>query len=204
MTASEYTYPTELTAGGELYWRVRAVDDGATYGAWSAVFGFDVTMRVYEIGETGPAGGIVFYDKGSYSDGWRYLEAAPSDIDVSGDYTHVWGGYGTSVGGTGTANTQAIVAAYGTSDPYNHTGNYAARLCDLYSYGGYDDWFLPSKDELNQMYVQKGGIGGFASDYYLSSSEYSSSSAWDQSFGYGSQGNYSKLGSRRVRAVRAF
>ena len=34
----------------------------------------------YKIGDEGPAGGVIFYDKGEYSDGWRYLEAAPADL----------------------------------------------------------------------------------------------------------------------------
>jgi hypothetical protein len=37
---------------------------------------------VYAIGETGPAGGLIFYDKGDNSDGWRYLEAAPASTEV--------------------------------------------------------------------------------------------------------------------------
>ncbi len=206
--ARSYTWPTALSDGDTLYWRVKAVDDAGSEGAWSSIA--SLAIRVYVIGDTGPAGGIVFYDKGSYSSGWRYLEAAPSDIEVSGDFTHVWGGRGTSVGGTGTAvgtgaaNTTAIVAKYGTSDPYHNTGNYAARLCDLYTYGGYSDWFLPSKDELNLMYQNKGTIGGFASSNYWRSSEYDSNSAWDQYFPSGFQYNYYKIGSSTSSGVPGF
>ena len=79
--------------------------------------------------------------------------------------------------------------------------------------GGYDDWFLPSKDELNLMYQQKGSIGGLASesdyDYYWSSSEDSATNALYQTFddgvlGSGYQGSTGKPSSFRVRAVRAF
>jgi hypothetical protein len=171
----------------------------------------------YAIGDTGPAGGVIFYD--DEADGTddiaeaRYLEAAPSDIDVSGDYTHVWGGYGTAVGssaqgtaiGTGEANTAAIVAAYGARDPYNDTGDYAARLADQYAYGGYSDWFLPSQEELDLMYKNKDVIEGFASAWYWSSSEDGADAAWSQDFGTGRQ-YVSNAGdtSDRVRAVRAF
>ena len=151
------------------------------------------------IGSIGPAGGIVFYDKGSYSDGWRYLEAARTDqsIDVQ------WGGYGTSIGvtgtgiGTGKANTDAIVVSLGS-------GTYAARICYDLVLGGYDDWFLPSKDELNLMYGQMGGIEEFASDIDWSSSENNSSAAWMQYFSSGDQDGYNKLNMIHVRAVRAF
>ncbi len=56
-----------------------------------------------EVGEIGPAGDYIFYDKGSFSDGWQYLEAAPSDIMLgsgevlgSSDYAHVFGYYRTT------------------------------------------------------------------------------------------------------------
>lgn len=145
----------------------------------------------YAIGDAGPAGGIVFYDKGFYSDGWRYLEAAPSDI--GGNRNYIFGYYkksddgsilrsGTADGiGFGKLNTEILVgdmgdAAYASMDGSTKTEDYASRLCDTYTYGGYSDWFLPSKDELNLMYVNlhKAGLGGFANDYapFWSSSEY--------------------------------
>jgi hypothetical protein len=171
----------------------------------------------YAIGDTGPAGGVIFYDdEADGTDditGARYLEAAPSDIEASGDHTHVWGGYRTAVGaaargtaiGTGEANTAAIVAAYGASDPYNNTGDYAARLADQYAYGGYTDWFLPSQDELDLMYQNRTVVGGFASDWYWSSSEIGADTAWGQDFGTGSQfATNAGDTSDRVRAVRAF
>jgi hypothetical protein len=85
---------------------------------------------------------------------------------------------------------------------------YAAQLCDGLSYGGYGDWFLPSKEELDLMYdyLHKKGVGGFADVSYWSSSEDDNYyNAWLQGFGHGGQGNFNKnysLG--RVRAVRAF
>ena len=70
------------------------------------------------------------------------------------------GAEGTDIG-TGKANTAKIVASQGP-------GKYAAKLCDEYTAGGKDDWFLPSKDELNFMYENrhKKGLGGFADDFY--------------------------------------
>ena len=36
----------------------------------------------YKVGDIGPAGGYIFYDRGYYENGWRYLEAAPADMKV--------------------------------------------------------------------------------------------------------------------------
>ncbi len=165
--------------------------------------------RPYEVRETGPGGGIVFYDKGAYSDGWRYLEAAPASTEWE---SKPWGGRGTLVGsgaqgtaiGTGAANTQAIVAEYGDTEPDAGRADYAAKLAADLDHGGYDDWFLPSKDELNQMYLQRVVIGGFASAGYWSSSELNANGAWLQYFGGGSQNDDRKNFDPRVRAVRAF
>lgn len=167
----------------------------------------------YSIGDIGPAGGYIFYDKGSYSDGWRYMEAAPASYEFT---NKVWGGSGTTVGGTGTAigtgklNTEKIVLRFGNAEPYENKTDYAAKLCfDLVVTKdgvAYDDWFLPSKDELNQMYrnLYKKGIGGFSVNNYWSSSEGYASSAWNQDFSSGDQGNYYRRHCYRVRPVRAF
>jgi len=106
---------------------------------------------------------------------------------------------GTSTAiGTGYANTYTYMT--GTEHP-------AAEVCRNATHGGYDDWFLPSLDELNQMYINlyTQGVGGFSDYGYWSSSESSSSSAWYQYFDYGSQHDISKDSLYvRVRAVRAF
>jgi len=137
----------------------------------------------YTVGDTGPAGGLIFYDKGSYSDG---LET---------------GATGTAIG-TGQANTTAIVTIQGA-------GNYAAQLCNDLTVGGYNDWFLPSKDELDLMYenLHLEGFGDFADALYWSSSEYD---AYDANYALvkyfvdGGQGYDNKDDTNRVRAVRAF
>ena len=159
----------------------------------------EVTIEVeYGIGSTGPAGGKVFYVKDSYSDGWRYLEAATSD-----QATQVqWGGHGTSVGttkdiGSGKTNTEDIVNKLGS-------GNYAARICYDLVLGGHDDWFLPSKDELNELHKQRDIVGSFASKYYWSSSEDSANYAWSQYIANGGQATSKKSLDLHVRAVRAF
>ena len=106
----------------------------------------------------------------------------------------------------GAMNTAIIVA---TQMADYQGGNFAAKVCADYSYtyGGvtYGDWYLPSKYELNLLYLQKDLVGGFASSYYWSSTELSLNMAWGQSFGNGSQGAGGKdYTTTHVRAVRAF
>ena len=80
----------------------------------------------------------------------------------------------------------------------------AMSYCADYTVGQYDDWYLPSKDELNQLYQQQTAIGGFEGDYYWSSTEYDNGNAWSQSFFIGYQSGYGKYFPISVRAVRAF
>jgi hypothetical protein len=172
------------------------------------------TEPEYAIGDTGPAGGIIFYD--DEADGAddiadaRYLEAAPASTEW---IYKTWGGYGYEVGGTevavgsGEANTAAIVAEYGDVEPSAvGTSEYAARLCYLLEYGGSDDWFLPSKDELDLMHqnLHGQGLGGFSDGNYWSSSEIDAYNAWDQYFFNGAQHDDAKIADPNVRAIRAF
>ena len=177
----------------------------------------------YALRDIGPAGGYIFYDKGSSPDGWRYLEAAPVSTEWTGKQ---WGSYWTWIGGTGTgigtgqSNTTIIVTWLNNNSAdyfcdVTYRTDRAAYLCDAWIYGGYSDWFLPSRDELNKMWVNlKSGIdengahydpvGGFADNYCWSSSEGNVGEAWSQDFKYGYQGRYYKGLTSWVRAVRAF
>lgn len=169
----------------------------------------------------GPAGGYIFYDKGSYSAGWRYLEAAPERNEFS---SKVWGGAnkievgvtGTKVG-TGKSNTEKIVFKFGNAEPYKNKTDYAAKLCaDLVvAKDGaiYDDWFLPSHDELNQIYenLYMNNLGGFSAERYWNSSEHNSRGVWGdhfesgiQNFVSGSRHFTNRLDAYRVRPIRAF
>ena len=224
-----------INAGGTSYrftgWNTKADGSGAyhTEGSTFIMGASNVTLYAqwtpYVLRDTGPAGGYIFYDKGYYSkadftivkaagngtvpinptyDAWRYLEAAPA----STEWKNKWGSYETFIGGTeksigaGKSNTTIIVTWLNS---HGETGK-AAQLCDALVYGGYSDWFLPSKDELNLMYInlEVAGVGGFAGGFYWSSSEYNAYSAWLQDYGNGFQGSYGKYGAYRVRAVRVF
>jgi len=168
-----------------------------------AAYNVKAQGKIYKIGDRGPAGGWIFYDKGNSSDGWRYLEAAPEDqskLAESGcSDKSITGAKGTAIG-TGKSNTQAIVKGCAEL-------NIAAKIAVQYRGGGKSDWFLPSKDELNTMYLKlhKAGIGGFSEANYWSSSLTSSNFAWGQYFGNGHQDyTFSNYFRPWVRAVRAF
>lgn len=103
---------------------------------------------------------------------------------------------GTAIG-TGNANTNTIVSVQGE-------GSYAAKLCFDLSLNGYTDWYLPSRDELNKLYINQALVGGFARNYYWSSTEGAGFTAWIQDFNNGSQANVNENSANYVRAVRAF
>jgi hypothetical protein len=103
--------------------------------------------------------------------------------------------------GTGFSNTIAIITSQGAT-----TTDYAAGLARAYAGGGYTDWYLPSKDELNKLYLNRVAIGGFAANNYWSSTEFGNDRAWRQNFSSGSgyQSDYLKNFTFYVRAIRAF
>ena len=106
----------------------------------------------------------------------------------------------------GSMNTAMIVA---TQMADNQTGNFAAKVCADYSVtvGGitYGDWYLPSKYELNLLYLQKDVVGGFGSVKYWTSCEFNTkASYYKEFFGKAGMGNEDKYYSNHVRAVRAF
>ena len=155
-------------------------------------------------------GGVVAYflksgDTGYDANVFHGLIAATSDQSAAirwhnGSNT-VTGSIGTAIG-TGFANTNTIISAQGELST-----SYAAGLARAYNGGGKTDWYLPSKDELNQLYLNKNAIGGFASDTkpYWTSSETGIGSAWAQIFNTGLTSSVLKSGSSKyVRAIRSF
>ena len=170
---------------------------GATYATDAALTLFAKWDADYQIGDTGPAGGVVFYDKGSYSDGWRYLEAWTADESE----TYWWKTSTSETTGTSTDVGSGYENTYSAMTGSEHP---AAEVVRNATHGGYSDWFLPSKDELNGMYAQGEDIGGFDSAVYWSSSEYSANGAWSQFFGTGSQPVNNKFSEGGVRAARRF
>jgi len=165
------------------------------------------------IGAEGEGGGKIIYHKhsgfkvtGAGSFTAYYLEAAQTnqatDISWSSTYVDVTGARGTAIG-TGKANTAAIIATNSSDTKSNN----AAKAAVAYSGGGKNDWFLPSLDELNEMYKARTHLG-ISSGYFWSSSQYSSDYFYTcyQYFANGDQlsSNYYFNYNYYVRAVRAF
>ena len=151
-------------------------------------------------------GGIIAYilqpgDPGYVANETHGLIAAASDESTG---SAEWGCFGTAISGadgtalgTGNQNTIDIMAGCATA-------GIAARRCGDLVLNGYSDWYLPSKDELNKLYINRVAIGGFSTFYYWGSTEDGNNVAWVQLFLDGGQFIYSKYLASRTRAVRAF
>jgi hypothetical protein len=170
-------------------------NDGATGG-----------YPVHTIGEN-YGGGIVFY---VYDGGQHGLIAAPNDQGTSVSWANGTLKFTGSTGDgldAGAMNTAMIVASQIADNP---TGNFAAKACAEYSVtaGGitYGDWYMPSKYELNLLYLQEAVVGNMAIAGYWNSSESTTNlnGAGIQFFDTGGQSTYNKNGSYYVRAIRAF
>ena len=165
----------------------------------------------YKIGQTGPGGGKIFITPstpGNHTG--RYFEVAPKNWYTGSKSPYLkapwrndgptvrWAvGVGTTAVeiGKGYQNTLAIAARHAVS---------AAAYSRSYRGGGKTDWFLPSKNELDQLYKYRSLVGGFLADYYWSSSEYDATGAWYQNFDHGWQANYAKSDLSYVRPIRSF
>lgn len=163
----------------------------------------EITKTVYQCNNPGKyqigqsyGGGIIFYLDNTQEHG---LIAAANDLPSSewGSSNFATNANGIAIG-TGQSNTATITAAQGA-------GSYAAKICDDLILNGYSDWYLPSRDELNELYIQKSQIGGFATAHYWSSTETDAQRVWGQLFTNGSQTCcFAKSNQLAVRPIRAF
>jgi hypothetical protein len=178
------------------------------------ITGSGTTASPYVVDATGAStlaigqsygGGIIFWLDAS---GQHGLIASTADQSTAiqwynGTYRYT----GTTGDGlyAGEMNTTMIVA---TQMADNQTGSFAAKICADYSVTvdgvTYGDWYLPSKYELNLLFLQKDAVGGFASAYYWSSTEFNDNTAFIQFFNGGYQIHSSKITTYSVRAIHAF
>jgi hypothetical protein len=120
----------------------------------------------------------------------RWLNTLPYS-EIGG--THIQIGYGK-------LNTQIIVNYYGS-------GDYAAKRCYDLVLNGYDDWYLPSKSELQMMCLNQNLIGGFKTGVncsYWSSSEINYLRVWYNGFCNCYQEELEKVSELYIRPVRSF
>ena len=172
--------------------------------AWTNISG-DVSSPVLTVG-TNFQGGVIAYlfqsgDAGYVANQVHGIIAATVDQG-----SLFWGNLAASTGATdvlvgkGFLNTSEIITVQGNADP-----NYAAHAAKNYSDGNYFDWYLPSKSELNKLYLNKALIGNFNNNaFYWSSTETDQNNALAIDFSNGNQNNAVKNSIFSIRAIRSF
>jgi len=186
-TANDFTNPVTYTVTAR---------DGTTQ---------NYVVTVYYVGKSYQGGKIAYFlqpgDNGYAAGQMHGLIAAAED--QSRTYKIDWSNIGNTMVGThtglgcGRANTAAIVEQAGCTRG-------AAWVCSRLNQGGYADWYLPSRDELDLLYHARHAIGGFKVSSYWSSSETDRADAWEQDFGDGNQHWDPKVVGECVRAIRSF
>lgn len=194
----------ELTENTVYYACAFAENEGGI--GYGEVISF-TTRNFYEIGEPGPGGGIVFFNKLDSDGGWNFLEIFGVDVVEVMPWSETVLSVNTSTEtASGYGNTESIYVAQGNNM------DYAARFCIGFSSGGVTDWFLPSRDELllvhNNLFMN--GLGGFTNgNSYWSSSqdETFSQNAWIVDMNNNSSNTCTseyKLTMHGVRPIRKF
>ena len=219
--------------GHDWNWATYISGSGVNGGIRTCQHGNGCTAIV-EIGDTGPCGGIIFFVADGVMPGFTFFQNAADTVGEPRYYLEVdltttitnrqWASADHRIPdlsqndtdntdwaiGRGMKNTEIIIAHGVAAFPFTHT-QYVTRAAELTRTGSHgngtkDDWFLPSKNELNELASRrthvKINLDGYSA--FWSSSQYSQYNAWNQNFGNGNQSNSIKGGLGNVGAIRAF
>ena len=176
-------------------------------------------ITLYQVGSAGPANGVVFYDKGFYSDGWRYLESSAVDLGF-----FEWGCASANVQNTfdsigkGFFNSAKIANFHDNLFNYYlnpsvcnslNNGTVAAKTALVFAINNYKDWYLPSEKELDKMYVnlKLQNLGNFTNNKYWTSTEIDQNSAKVIDFATGVVLTSTKISNPndvKLRVIRSF
>lgn len=196
---------------------------GETMGLQTPIFSRTLVkkcsnIQTYNIGQVGPSGGIIAYDKGEFTNGWRYIEAASEDIiieewgcingDVNdADYEQIGTGYQNSVA---VANFHNNLVNYYTNPSVCSSlsnGTVSSKTALNLIINTKDDWFIPSKSELFLLYnnLHIAGVGNFENTLYWSSSQESIAKAKCINFSNGEPlGTFKNTTLLKTRPIRYF
>ena len=180
-----------------------------------SVFLFHVQAQTnpdpYNIGDIGPGGGIIFYEKSDWTDGWKYLEAAPanwtSGVPSSNATLDPIIAFGTSVAEFNSTTKTLGNGDINTLNTSSYHNNYNNAFYNN-SFGGKRGWFLPSWHELLALYSYKETYGNdylnIADEAYYNSSTdpYNVNIAYLVNMANGNTGYTGKGGGFRKRAIR--
>jgi hypothetical protein len=207
-----------IDAAGACTWRI-AEGNAYPWLGWQGAAA-QAAPRTWTLGAAGPAGGLIFYDKGNWTGGWRYLEGASADAHTGiAWYTSTTApvvGSPTAIG-NGQANAGAFLSASAAF------GTYAIGKAAACTQGGYSDWFLPSQLELYELLVYAknnaaaiaAALPGWSAPIaiadaaYWSSSQATASTVWmvhvnPVSLVYQTVVTWPNTTLARVRAIRGF
>jgi hypothetical protein len=202
-TLGDYTCTLDNLSPSTTYY-ARAYATNGLGTAYGNVISFTTAILNLTVGQSYQGGTIAYIyvpgDNGYVAGQIHGLIATSTNQSTSVQ----WGCSGTSIAGTSTtlgaglANTTAIVNGCSTT-------TIAARLCNNLVSGGYSDWYLPSRDELRKLYLNRFSVGGFSNVSYWSSSQVGSTTAYSINFSTGASSSASsKTSSLYVRAIRKF
>jgi hypothetical protein len=206
-----------IDAAGACTWRI-AEGNAYPWLGWQGAAA-QAAPRTWTLGAAGPAGGLIFYDKGNWTGGWRYLEGASADAHTGiAWYTSSAPVVSSPTAiGNGQANAGAFLSASAAF------GTYAIGKAAACTQGGYSDWFLPSQLELYELlvYAENNAVAlaaalpGWSAPStidnaaYWSSSQATASTVWmvhvnPVSHVYQTVVTWSNTNLARVRAIRGF